>query len=60
MTCVVDDDRRLSAVEGKGLIIPSVYVFRGKLMHIDRLEFKEGRGLIFRRVWYMYIYIDSS
>ena len=36
MTCQVDGNRRRSAM-GKGLVIPCVYVFRGKQKHLDRL-----------------------
>lgn len=30
MTCQVDGNGRKSALEGKGLVVPCVYVFRGK------------------------------
>ena len=37
MTCIVNGDRRRSEVDGKGLMVPCVYVFRGKPKHLDRL-----------------------
>ena len=37
MTCIVNGDRRRSKVDGKGLVVPCVYVFRGKPKHLDRL-----------------------
>ena len=30
MTCIVSGDRRRSEVDGKGLVVPCVYIFRGK------------------------------
>ena len=37
MTCIVSGDRRRSEVDGKGLVVPCVYIFRGKQKHLDRL-----------------------
>ena len=37
MTCIVNGDRRRSEVDGKGLVVPCVYIFRGKQKHLDRL-----------------------
>ena len=37
MTCIVNGDRRHSEVDGKGLVVPCVYIFRGKQKHLDRL-----------------------
>ena len=36
MTCIVNGDRR-SEVDGKGLVVPCVYIFRGKQKHLNRL-----------------------
>ena len=30
MTCIFNGDRRRSEVDGKGLVVPCVYIFRGK------------------------------
>jgi len=30
MTCIVNGDRRQSEVDGKGLVVPCVYIFKGK------------------------------
>ena len=30
MTCIVNGDRRRSEVDGKGLVVPCVYIFKGK------------------------------
>ena len=35
--CIVNGDRRRSEVDGKGLVVPCVYIFRGKQKHLDRL-----------------------
>ena len=37
MTCIVNGDRRRSEVDGKGLVVLCVYIFRGKQKHLDRL-----------------------
>ena len=37
MTCIVSGDRRHSEVDGKGLMVQCVYIFRGKQKHLDRL-----------------------
>ena len=37
MTCIVNGDRRRSEVDGKGLVVPCVYIFRAKQKHLDRL-----------------------
>ena len=37
MTRIVNGDRRRSEVDGKGLVVPCVYIFRGKQKHLDRL-----------------------
>ena len=40
MTCIVNGDRRRSEVDGKGfkgLVVPCMYIFRGKQKHLDRL-----------------------
>ena len=37
MTCIVNGDRRRSEIDGKGLVVPCVYIFRGKQKHLDRL-----------------------
>ena len=37
MTWIVNGDRRCSEVDGKGLVVPCVYIFRGKQKHLDRL-----------------------
>ena len=37
MTCIVSGDKRRSEVDGKGLVVPCVYIFRGKQKHLDRL-----------------------
>ena len=37
MTCIVNGDRRRSEVDEKGLVVPCVYIFRGKQKHLDRL-----------------------
>ena len=36
-TCQVDGNRWRLALEGKGLVVPCVYIFRGKQKHLDRL-----------------------
>ena len=38
MTCIVNGDRRRSEVDGKGLVVPCVYIFRGKQKHLDRRD----------------------
>ena len=35
MTCIVNGDRRRSEVDGKGLVVPCVYIIRGKQKHLD-------------------------
>ena len=37
MTCIVNGDRRRSEVDGKGLVVPCVYIFKGKQKHLERL-----------------------
>ena len=37
MTCIVNGDRRQSEVDGKGLVVPCVYIFKGKQKHLERL-----------------------
>ena len=37
MTCIVNGDRRQSEVDGKGLMVPCVYIFKGKQKHLERL-----------------------
>ena len=37
MTCKIIGQRRLSEIDGKGLVVPSVYIFTGKTKHIDKL-----------------------
>ena len=37
MTCIVTEHRRLSEIQGKGLVVPCVYSFHGKTKHIDKL-----------------------
>jgi hypothetical protein len=37
IACQIDGNRRQSAVEGKGLVVPCVYVFKGRQKHLDRL-----------------------
>ena len=37
MTCIINGDRRRSEVDGKGLVVPCVYIFRGKQKDLDRL-----------------------
>ena len=37
MICKITEHRRLSEVEGKGLVVPCVYIFSGKTKHIDKL-----------------------
>ena len=37
MTCIVNGHRRRSEVDGKGLVVPCMYIFRGKQKHLDRL-----------------------
>ena len=37
MTCIVSGSRRCSDVEGKELVVPCIYIFRGKQKHYDRL-----------------------
>ena len=37
MTCIVNGDRRRSEVDGKGLMVPCVYIFKGKQKHLERL-----------------------
>ena len=37
MICKITGHRRLSEIEGKGLIVPCVYIFTGKTKHIDKL-----------------------
>ena len=37
MTCIVNVDRRRSEVDGKGLVVPCVYIFKGKQKHLERL-----------------------
>ena len=36
MTCIVNGDRRRSEVDGKGLVVPCVYIFKGKQKHLER------------------------
>ena len=35
MTCIVNGDRRRSEVDGKGLVVPCVYIFKGKQKHLE-------------------------
>ena len=35
--CIVNGDRRRSEVDGKGLVVPCVYIFKGKQKHPERL-----------------------
>ena len=37
MTCIVNGDRRRSEVDGKGLVVPCVYIFKGKQKNLERL-----------------------
>ena len=37
MTCIVNGDSRRSEVDGKGLVVPCVYIFKGKQKHLERL-----------------------
>ena len=37
MICKITGHRRLSEIEGKGLVVPCVYIFTGKTKHIDKL-----------------------
>ena len=37
ITCIVNGDRRRSEVDGKGLVVPCVYIFKGKQKHLERL-----------------------
>ena len=37
MTCIVNGDRRQSEVDGKGLVVLCVYIFKGKQKHLERL-----------------------
>jgi len=37
MTCIVNGDRRRSEVDGKILVVPCVYIFKGKQKHLVRL-----------------------
>ena len=37
MSCKITGHRRLSEIEGKGLVVPCVYFFLGKIKHIDKL-----------------------
>ena len=37
MTCIVNGDRRRSEVDGKELVVPCVYIFKGKQKHLERL-----------------------
>ena len=37
VTCRITDVRRRSEVEGKGLVVPCVYIFRGKTHHLEKL-----------------------
>ena len=37
MTCIVNGDKRRSEVDGKGLVVPCVYIFKGKQKHLERL-----------------------
>ena len=37
MTCIVNGDRRRSEVDGKGLVVPCLYIFKGKQKHLERL-----------------------
>jgi len=37
MTCIVNGDRGRSEVDGKGLVVPCVYIFKGKQKHLERL-----------------------
>ena len=37
MTCIVNGDRRRSEVDGKGLVVSCVYIFKGKQKHLERL-----------------------
>ena len=34
---IVNSDRRRSEVDGKGLVVPCVYIFKGKQKHLERL-----------------------
>ena len=37
MTCTVTDKRRPSDINGKGLVVPCIYIFKGKERHIQKL-----------------------
>ena len=37
MTCIINGDRRRSEVDRKGLVVPCVYIFKGKEKHLERL-----------------------
>jgi len=37
MTCRVTEHRRLSEVQGKGLVVPCMYIFNGKMKYVDKL-----------------------
>ena len=37
IVCRITDHRRLSDVEGKGLVVPCIYIFAGRTAHVERL-----------------------
>ena len=37
IVCRITDHRRLSDVEGKGLVVPCIYIFAGKTARVERL-----------------------
>ena len=51
--CKITGHRRLSEVEGKGLVVPCVYIFTGKTKHIDKMIaiFADKYSYLFQPVW---------
>ena len=37
ITCVVTAGRKRSTIRGKGLVVPCVYIFKGKTKHLEKL-----------------------
>ena len=37
ITCRITDRRKLSTVHGKGLVVPCIYIFKGKTKHLEKL-----------------------